>query len=69
MITVQAAITLLAGAKAPAKAQFDEITVGRINIQEPDGTPRMMLLVSARGQPEIRMLDETGKVVRSVDAE
>jgi len=48
MIAVQAAVTLLAGAKAPAKAQFDEITVGRINIQEPDGTPRM--IISNRAQ-------------------
>ena len=43
MIAVQAGITVLAGAKAPAVARFDEITVGRINIEEPDGTKRMVI--------------------------
>lgn len=35
------ATVFLTGAKdGPVKAQFDEITVGRINIVEPDGTKR-----------------------------
>ena len=37
-------IVLLTGAKGPARhASFDEITVGRINIVEPDGTRRIIL--------------------------
>jgi hypothetical protein len=33
------------------------------------GRPRMMLLVSAAGEPQIQMLDETGKVVKTVAAD
>lgn len=41
-------LTLLAafavsGTKTPATAHFDEITVGRINIEEPDGTRRLVI--------------------------
>ena len=43
-----AAIAGLTGAKAPNHGQFDEITVGRINIVEPDGTKR--LVISNRAQ-------------------
>lgn len=44
MASALAAIFLLTGARAPGKqAQFDEITVGRINIVEPDGTQRMII--------------------------
>lgn len=39
-----AAIVTLTGASSPARnANFDEITVGRINIVEPDGTKRIIL--------------------------
>ncbi len=39
-----AAIVTLSGASDPARrASFDEITVGRINIVEPDGTKRIIL--------------------------
>lgn len=49
MASAIAAICLLTGARDPGKtAQFDEISVGRINIVEPDGTPR--LLISNRAQ-------------------
>jgi len=41
------AIALLAAAKAPPSV-FDEITVGRINVREPDGTLRM--IISNRAQ-------------------
>jgi hypothetical protein len=38
------AIMMLTAAKAPpSKASFDEITVGRINIAEPDGTKRLII--------------------------
>lgn len=43
-----AAIAGLTGAKEPVHGQFDEITVGRINIVEPDGTKR--LIISNRAQ-------------------
>jgi len=33
----------LTAAKAPATARFDEITVGRINVEEPDGTKRLVI--------------------------
>ena len=44
MASALAAVFLLAGAKEPARhGQFDEITVGRINIVEPDGSKRMVI--------------------------
>jgi hypothetical protein len=44
MAVALAAIFALTGAKAPANhAHFDEITVGRINIIEPDGTKRIVI--------------------------
>jgi hypothetical protein len=44
VVTMLFAITILGGfARAPRKAAFDEITVQRINIVEPDGTLRMVL--------------------------
>ncbi len=49
MAAALAAVFSLTGAKAPANhAHFDEITVGRINIVEPDGTKR--LIISNRAQ-------------------
>lgn len=38
-----AGVTAVSGAKAPAVAHFDEITVGRINVEEPDGTKRLVI--------------------------
>lgn len=32
------------------------------------GKPRMMLMVSAKGEPEIRLLDENGKVTKTLSA-
>ncbi|WP_305824277.1 hypothetical protein [Massilia brevitalea] len=44
MAAALAAIVTLTGAKLPGQhASFDEITVGRINIVEPDGTKRIIL--------------------------
>lgn len=44
MAAALAAIVTLGGARLPARHQtFDEITVGRINIVEPDGTKRIIL--------------------------
>ncbi len=44
MAAALAAITTLSGASDPARrASFDEITVGRINIVEPDGTKRLII--------------------------
>lgn len=44
MAAALAAIVTLGGARLPARhATFDEITVGRINIVEPDGTKRIIL--------------------------
>lgn len=44
MAAALAAIMTLSGAGNPARrASFDEITVGRINIVEPDGTKRMII--------------------------
>jgi len=42
-LTVAFATILLLGARKPANASFDQITVHRINIVEPDGTTRMVL--------------------------
>ena len=49
MASALAAVFLLSGAKQPPKHEhFDEITVGRINIVEPDGTKR--IVISNRAQ-------------------
>ncbi len=49
MAAALAAVVTLTGAKdGPSHAQFDEITVGRINIVEPNGTKR--LIISNRAQ-------------------
>jgi hypothetical protein len=48
MASALAAVVLLTGAREDRHAQFDEITVGRINIVEPDGTRR--LVISNRAQ-------------------
>src|SRR5450830_1812866 len=48
MASALAAVVLLTGAREDRHAQFDEITVGRINIVEPDGTKR--LVISNRAQ-------------------
>ncbi|HEX2919509.1 MAG TPA: hypothetical protein VHN81_13405 [Edaphobacter sp.] len=42
-LTVALAAVLLTGAHRSANASFDQITVHRINIVEPDGTTRMVL--------------------------
>ena len=46
-VVAVAAVSLPAAAKAPS-AVFDEITVGRINVREPDSTLRM--IISNRAQ-------------------
>ncbi|NYE62480.1 hypothetical protein FHW58_003695 [Duganella sp. 1224] len=43
-----AAVALLTGARADRHPEFDEITVGRINIVEPDGTKRLVISNRAR---------------------
>jgi hypothetical protein len=44
MITVAFALTIIVGARKPASnASFDQITVHRINLIEPDGTTRMVI--------------------------
>ncbi|WP_296947687.1 hypothetical protein [uncultured Massilia sp.] len=49
MAAALAAVLVLTGAKSPARHEtFDEITVGRINIVEPDGTKRIILSSKAR---------------------
>ena len=48
MASALAAVVLLTGAREDRHGQFDEITVGRINIVEPDGTRR--LVISNRAQ-------------------
>ncbi|HEU4636684.1 MAG TPA: hypothetical protein VFS41_10930 [Edaphobacter sp.] len=42
-LTVALAVVLLTGAHKSSNAAFDQITVHRINIVEPDGTTRMVL--------------------------
>lgn len=43
MAAALAAVFVLTGAKTERKETFDEITVGRINIVEPDGTKRIVI--------------------------
>jgi hypothetical protein len=55
MAAALTAVFALTGAKAPAKhAHFDEITVGRINIVEPDGTKRMVISNKAQFPGDFR---------------
>lgn len=50
VLTAAFASLLLMGAKsAPRNADFDQITVHRINVVEPDGTPRMVISDAAEG--------------------
>jgi hypothetical protein len=49
MAAALAAIVTLTGARSPARHEtFDEITVGRINIVEPDGTRRIVIANKAQ---------------------
>jgi hypothetical protein len=49
MAAALAAVVTLTGAKSPLRHEtFDEITVGRINVVEPDGTKRMIIASKAR---------------------
>lgn len=49
MASALAAVFMLTGAKEPPRHErFDEITVGRINIVEPDGTKRMIIANKAQ---------------------
>lgn len=41
--TALAAFVALTGARTPTTAHFDTITVGRINVEEPDGTKRLVI--------------------------
>lgn len=43
LLTVAVAVVLLSGAARPRTATFDSIDVGRVNIVEPDGAPRLIL--------------------------
>jgi hypothetical protein len=48
VLTVVAGVTVLTAATASKTAAFDEITVQRINVVEPDGTLRMVVSNHAR---------------------
>ncbi|GGY27484.1 hypothetical protein [Pseudoduganella albidiflava] len=48
MAATLAAVFALTGAKTERQQTFDEITVGRINIVEPDGTKRLVISNRAR---------------------
>jgi hypothetical protein len=48
VLTCVVSVLLLSGAAAPTANNFDEITVHRINVVEPDGTLRMVISDRAR---------------------
>ena len=48
MAATLATVLFFTGVESPTHAHFDEITVGRINVEEPDGTKR--LIISNRSQ-------------------
>jgi hypothetical protein len=59
MAAALAAIFALTGAREPANhAHFDEITVGRINIVEPDGTKRIVISNRAQFPGDFRQGEE-----------
>jgi hypothetical protein len=39
----------------------------RLALNDPQGRPRLVLSVSAQGEPSIALLDETGRTVRAID--
>jgi hypothetical protein len=43
VVTIAFAVTLLCGFASPRKANFDVLTVHRIDFVEPDGTPRLVI--------------------------
>lgn len=61
MAAALAAVVALTGAKAERKASFDEITVGRINIVEPDGTKRVIISNRAQFPGDFRQGKETAR--------
>ena len=63
MAAALAAIVTLTGAKDPAAnhARFDEITVGRINIVEPDGTNRIILSNKAQFPGDFQLGKEAAR--------
>jgi len=42
--------------------------VSQLVLSDPQGRPRLTLSVSEHGEPSIALLDETGRLVRSIDA-
>lgn len=48
ILTIAFAALILSGARATKKAEFDELTVQRINVVEPDGTLRLTISGNAR---------------------
>jgi hypothetical protein len=62
MAAALAAIVTLTGARSPARHEtFDEITVGRINIVEPDGTRRIVIANKAQFPGEFQQGKETAR--------
>lgn len=61
MAAALAAVFTLTAAKTEKKAAFDEITVGRINIVEPDGTKRIVISNKAQFPGDFRQGKETAR--------
>lgn len=69
MAALLAAIMTLAGASDPGRrASFDEITVGRINIVEPDGTKRIIISNKAQFPGDFQQGKERARPDRSAFA-
>lgn len=66
MAALLAAIVTLSGASDPGRrASFDEITVGRINIVEPDGTKRLIISNKAQFPGDFQQGKEGARPNRS----
>src|SRR4051812_8877089 len=66
MASALAAVFLLTGARGPIKNEkFDEITVGRINIVEPDGTKRIVISNKAQFPGDFRQGKEGARPDRN----
>jgi hypothetical protein len=61
MAAALAAVFALTAAKTERKASFDEITVGRINVVEPDGTKRLVISNMAQFPGDFRQGKETAR--------
>ena len=68
MAVALAAVMTLTASKTPSHARFDEITVGRIDVEEPDGTKRLIISNRSQFPGDFLKGKENARPDRRVDA-